>query len=40
VAHARDFSWDSTAERLVEVYSEVMREHRIRRDRELCRTAW
>jgi D-inositol-3-phosphate glycosyltransferase len=40
VAHARDFSWDSTAERLIAVYSEVMCEHRGRRDRELCRTAW
>lgn len=40
VAHARDFSWDSTAGRLAEVYSEVMCEHRARRDRELCRTAW
>jgi D-inositol-3-phosphate glycosyltransferase len=40
VAHARDFSWDSTAERLAAVYAEVMCEHRARRDRELCRTAW
>ncbi|HEX6683750.1 MAG TPA: D-inositol-3-phosphate glycosyltransferase [Candidatus Limnocylindrales bacterium] len=40
VEHAKDFSWDRTASQLVEVYSEVMCEHRRRRDLQLCRTAW
>ncbi|WP_117208348.1 D-inositol-3-phosphate glycosyltransferase [Allorhizocola rhizosphaerae] len=43
VNHAKDFSWDHTAARLLEVYSDVMTEHRERQrllTESLCRTAW
>ncbi len=36
IQHARDFSWDNTADRLVEVYSDVMTEHRNRQRRQLA----
>jgi D-inositol-3-phosphate glycosyltransferase len=39
VAHARDFSWDRTADRLLDVYREAMTDHRARRYRELA-VAW
>jgi D-inositol-3-phosphate glycosyltransferase len=34
--HASDFSWDRTVDRLVEVYSDVMAEHRNRQRRQLA----
>ncbi|MBV1849947.1 D-inositol-3-phosphate glycosyltransferase [Catellatospora tritici] len=34
--HAHDFSWDRTAERLLDVYGEAMTEHRARRELELA----
>lgn len=43
VAHAADFSWDCTAGRLLQVYSDVMAEHRQRQallTESLCRTGW
>ncbi len=43
VKHAKDFSWDHTAGRLLEVYADVMTEHRERQrllTESLCRTAW
>jgi D-inositol-3-phosphate glycosyltransferase len=36
IKHASDFSWDRTADRLVEVYSDVMAEHR---NRQRCQLA-
>jgi len=36
IQHASDFSWDNTADRLVEVYSDVMTEHRNRQRRQLA----
>jgi D-inositol-3-phosphate glycosyltransferase len=36
VQHARDFSWDRTADLLLDVYREAMTDHRARRYRELA----
>jgi D-inositol-3-phosphate glycosyltransferase len=36
VKHAYDFSWDHTADRLLDVYGEAMTEHRCRRQLELA----
>jgi D-inositol-3-phosphate glycosyltransferase len=36
IKHASDFSWDRTADSLVEVYSDVMAEHRNRQRRQLA----
>ncbi len=36
IKHASDFSWDRTADSLVEVYSDVMAEHRERQRRQLA----
>lgn len=40
IAHARDFSWDRTADSLLAVYSDVMAEHRSRQRLELAQVAW